>query len=256
MRAGNSTDLKSDTSSPWWIGMVGTGGAHLPYRNNKMNEELQRTTLVGWSVDDKSTPLAHNVKGREEEIGLKGQYNATTISHGCTRSTSCQQRLDKCMRYVAGQRRNLASYTQCKHRGRSSAPEAFNRLEPPQCNRWGGMEGFKGMQYICGRGNSKREKGRTRPTTGSKGEPPKLTRHADKSGQSLTMPHQEDKMSSWRDNRWKAVERLKNPLVDNRRWHHNHCPNRMSQKDRVALQCYHNEELWMKVRKQLCQIRA
>ena len=29
-KAGNSADLKSDTSSPWWIGMVGMGGTTPP----------------------------------------------------------------------------------------------------------------------------------------------------------------------------------------------------------------------------------
>jgi len=33
--AGNSADLKSDMSSPWWIGMAGTEAQCLPYRNKQ-----------------------------------------------------------------------------------------------------------------------------------------------------------------------------------------------------------------------------
>ena len=76
--AGNSTDLKSDTSSPWWTGTVGMGGTTPP---------LQKQMKM---------------KGREEEIGPKGRTdssigstNATMISQGCTRVHYAQQRLDK-----------------------------------------------------------------------------------------------------------------------------------------------------------------
>jgi len=38
--AGNSVDLKSDTSSPWWIGMAGMGGATPPLQ--KQHWQMKR----------------------------------------------------------------------------------------------------------------------------------------------------------------------------------------------------------------------
>jgi len=56
------------------------------------------------------------------------------------------------------------------------------------------------------------------------------------------MPHQEDKTSSMEGCQWKAIERLKNPLVMIEEMSQS-SSNRASEKDRVALQYYHNEEL-------------
>jgi len=55
--AGNSMDLKSDTSSPWWTGMVGMGGATpLLQKQIKMKEEPSETMLVDKVPMTKSTP--------------------------------------------------------------------------------------------------------------------------------------------------------------------------------------------------------
>jgi len=55
--AGNSVDLKSDTSSPWWTGMVGMGGATPPLQKQmKMKEEPSEMTLVDKVLMTKSTP--------------------------------------------------------------------------------------------------------------------------------------------------------------------------------------------------------
>jgi len=55
--AGNSVDLKSDTSSPWWTGMVGMGGTTPPLQKQmKMKEEPSETTLVDEVLMTKSTP--------------------------------------------------------------------------------------------------------------------------------------------------------------------------------------------------------
>ena len=56
-KAGNSMDLKSDMSSPWWIGTVGMGGATPPLQKQmKMKEEPSEMTLVDKVLRTKSTP--------------------------------------------------------------------------------------------------------------------------------------------------------------------------------------------------------
>jgi len=55
--AGNSADLKSDMSSPWWTGMVGMGGTTPPLQKQmKMKEEPSETTSVDEVPMTKSTP--------------------------------------------------------------------------------------------------------------------------------------------------------------------------------------------------------
>ena len=55
--ADNSVDLKSYTSSLWWTGMVGTGGAMPPlWKQIKMKEEPSETTLADEVLMTKSTP--------------------------------------------------------------------------------------------------------------------------------------------------------------------------------------------------------
>jgi len=64
--AGNSADLKSDTSSPWWIGMVGMGGATPPLqKQTKMKEEPSEMTSVDEALMTKSTPWC--IAQREEK---------------------------------------------------------------------------------------------------------------------------------------------------------------------------------------------
>jgi len=56
--AGNSADPKSDTSSPWWTGTVGTGGAMPPLQKQmKLKEESSETTSADEVLIMKSTPL-------------------------------------------------------------------------------------------------------------------------------------------------------------------------------------------------------
>jgi len=56
-KAGNSADLKSDTSSPWWTGMVGTGGAMPPLQKQmKMKDKPSEMMLVDEAPMTKSTP--------------------------------------------------------------------------------------------------------------------------------------------------------------------------------------------------------
>jgi len=56
-KAGNSVDLKSDASSPWWTGMAGMGGATPPLQKQiKMKEEPSETTLADEALMTKSTP--------------------------------------------------------------------------------------------------------------------------------------------------------------------------------------------------------
>jgi len=56
-KAGNSVDLKSDTSSPWWTGTVGMGGATPPLpKQTKMKEEPSETMSADKVLMTKSTP--------------------------------------------------------------------------------------------------------------------------------------------------------------------------------------------------------
>ena len=57
-KAGNSADLKSDTSSPWWTGMAGMGGAMPPplQKQMKMKEEPSEMMLADEALMTKSTP--------------------------------------------------------------------------------------------------------------------------------------------------------------------------------------------------------
>jgi len=65
-KAGSSADLKSDTSSPWWTGTMGTGGVTPPLQKQmKLKEEASETTLAEEALMMKSTPL-HIVWGEEK----------------------------------------------------------------------------------------------------------------------------------------------------------------------------------------------
>ena len=56
-KAGNSTDLKSDTSSLWWTGTAGMGGTTPPLQKQmKMKEEPSETTSMDEALMTKSTP--------------------------------------------------------------------------------------------------------------------------------------------------------------------------------------------------------
>jgi len=67
--AGNSADLKSDISSPWWAGMVGTGGATPPLKKQmKMKKEPSETTSADEVPMTKSTPW--HIAQREEKKKL------------------------------------------------------------------------------------------------------------------------------------------------------------------------------------------
>jgi len=64
--AGNSVDLKSDTSSPWWIGTAGTGGATPPLqKQTKMKKEPSETTSADEAPMTKSNPW--RIAQREEK---------------------------------------------------------------------------------------------------------------------------------------------------------------------------------------------
>ena len=67
--AGNSVDLKSDTSSPWWTRTAGMGGATpLLQKQMKMKEEPSETTSVDKALMTKSTPWS--IAQREEKKKL------------------------------------------------------------------------------------------------------------------------------------------------------------------------------------------
>jgi len=76
--AGNSVNLKSDTSSPWWTGMVGMGGAMPPLQKQmKMKEEPSETTLVDEAPITKSTPRC--IVQREEKKKLVQKTGALVV---------------------------------------------------------------------------------------------------------------------------------------------------------------------------------
>jgi len=64
--AGNSMDLKSDTSSPWWTGTVGMGGATPPLQKQmKLKEEPSETMSADKVLMTGSTPW--RIAQREEK---------------------------------------------------------------------------------------------------------------------------------------------------------------------------------------------
>jgi len=68
-KAGNSADMKSDMSSPWWIGTAGMGGATPPLQKQmKMKEEPSETTSADEALITKSTPWC--IVRREEKKRL------------------------------------------------------------------------------------------------------------------------------------------------------------------------------------------
>jgi len=120
--------------------------------------------------------------------------------------------------------------------------EAFDRLEPPNEIDEAAWEGFKGHAiYVAEEIEKEKRVGLDLPQA-AKGEPPSSPDTLIKEEQSLTMPCQEDKTSSMEGCQQKAVKRLKNPLVTIEEMSQS-LSNRTSEKNRVALQCYHNEEL-------------
>ena len=65
-KAGNSADLKSDTSSPWWTGTVGMGGATPSLQKQmKMKEDPSEMTSADEAPMTKSTPWC--IVQREEK---------------------------------------------------------------------------------------------------------------------------------------------------------------------------------------------
>jgi len=65
--AGNSADLKSDMSSPWWTGMVGMGGTIPPLQKQmKMKEEPSEMMSADEAPMTKSTP-GHIVQREEKK---------------------------------------------------------------------------------------------------------------------------------------------------------------------------------------------
>jgi len=104
------------------------------------------------------------------------------------------------------------------------------------------MGRIQGPHNICGRGIEKEKRVGLDLLQAAKGEPPSSPNMLIKVEQSLTMPRQEDKMSSMEGRQQKAIKRLKNPPVTIEETSQS-LSNRMSERDRVVLQCYHNEEL-------------
>jgi len=120
--------------------------------------------------------------------------------------------------------------------------EAFNRLEPPNEIDEVAWEGFKGHTIYVAEGIDKEKRVGLDLPQAAKGEQPSSLDMLIKVEQSLTMPCQEDETSSMEGCQRKAVERLKNPPVMIEEMSQS-SSNRTSEKDRVVLQCYHNEEL-------------
>jgi len=151
----------------------------------------------------------------------------------------------KCMRYVAGQRKPGQLYLTQAIEAEVPLSEAFDRLEPPNGIDEAAWEGFKGHAIYVAEGMEKEERVGLDLPQAVKGEPPSSLDTLIKAEQSLTMPCQDDETSSMEGCQWKAIERLKNPPVMMEETSQL-SSNRTSEKDRVALQRYHNEELQMK----------
>jgi len=152
----------------------------------------------------------------------------------------------KCRRYMAGQRRPGQLYSMQAIEAEILLSEALNRLEPPRGINEAVWEGFKGHTiYVAEKIEKEEQVGLGLPQVVKE----ELSSSPDmliKVEQSLTMPHQKDETSSMEGHQQNAIERLKNPLVMTEEMSAS-LSNRMNEKkDRVVLQCYHNEELQMK----------
>jgi len=147
----------------------------------------------------------------------------------------------KCMQYVAEQKKPSQLYSMQAMEAEVLLSEAFNRLELPNGIDKAAWEGFKGHAIYVAEG-IERKRVRLDLPQAAKGEPPNSLDMLIKAEQSLTMPHQEDETSSMETCQWKAIKRLKNPPVTMEEMSQS-LFNRTSEKDRVALQHYHNEEL-------------
>jgi len=111
--AGNSVDLKSDTSSPWWTGTVGTGGAMPPLQKQmKLKEGSSEATLAEEVLMMKSTPLC--IVWREEKCKVVQKKEPTVvivvpmlqrIAKDAPEYVMSSEDWMKCMWYMAGQRR-------------------------------------------------------------------------------------------------------------------------------------------------------
>ena len=124
--------------------------------------------------------------------------------------------------------------------------EALDRLEPPKGIDEAAWEGFKGhAEYMAKKMEKEELVGLGLPQV-VKEEPPSSPDTLIKVEQSLTMPHQKDKTSSMEGCRWNAIERLKNPLMMTEEMSPSLSNRTNKKKDRVVLQCYHNEELQIK----------
>jgi len=76
--AGNSADLKSDMSSPWWTGTPGMGGATTPLQKQmKMKEEPSEMMSVDEVLMTKSTPW--HIAQREEKQKLVQKTGLTVV---------------------------------------------------------------------------------------------------------------------------------------------------------------------------------
>jgi len=151
----------------------------------------------------------------------------------------------KCMQYIAGQRKPGQLYLTQAIEAEVLLSEAFDRLEPPNEIDEAAWKGFKGHAiYVAEEIEKDKRVGLDLPQV-EKGEPPSSLDMLIKVEQSLTMPCQEDETSSMEGCQWKAIEILNNlPVMIEETSQSS--SNRTSEKDRVVLQCYHNEELQMK----------
>jgi len=84
--------------------------------------------------------------------------------------------------------------------------EAFDRLEPPNRIDETEWEGFKGHAIYVAEGIEKEKRVGLDLPQAAKGEPPSSLDTLIKAEQSLTMPRQEDEMSSIEGCQWKALK--------------------------------------------------
>jgi len=197
-------NLKSDMSSPWWTGTAGMGGATPPLQKQmKMKEEPSEMMLADEAPMTKSTPRC--IVQREEKkksvrkTGLTVVLVVPMLQRLAKDVQECimpSEDWTKCMRYVAGQRKPGQLYLMQAIEVKVPLSEAFNRLEQPNEIDEVAWEGFKGHTiYVAEEIEKEKRVGLDLPQA-AKGEPPSSPDTLIKVEQSLTMPHQEDEMSS------------------------------------------------------------
>jgi len=232
---------------------MGMGGVTPPLQKQMKLKEESETMSVDEAPIMKSTPL-HIAQREEKQKALqeKGPTVAIVvpmlpkIAKDAPEYIMPSEDWTKCMRYMAGQRKPGQLYSTQAIEAEILLSEALDKLEPCKRIDEAAWEGFKGHTIYMAEKIEKEEQVGLGLPQAVKEELPSSPDMLIKVEQSLTMPCQKDETSSMEGRQWNAIERLTNPLIMTEETSASLSNRTNKKKDRVVLQCYHNEELRMK----------